>query len=228
MEEKIDSGSPVLNRLLEGGFEKDVITTIFGPAGAGKSTACLMASVYAASLGKKVIYIDTEGGFSATRLGQLAGDADRVIKSILFLRPTDFAGQRKCIGQLRHVVNHKIGLIIVDTITNLYRCERTDDNSALNRDLGKQVSYLLEISRTRSIPVILTNQVYSDFNGGGVRMVGGDIIMYSSKCLIELKSLKSNKRLAILQKHRHIPSREILFEITSSGFSELKDKFRIF
>ncbi len=229
MDEKIDSGSEVLNKLLEGGYEKDIVTTIYGPAGAGKSTACLLAAISVASAGKKVIYVDTEGGFSATRLGQLAGNANEVIRNILFLKPTVFEEQRKCIEQLRSMVNQKIGIIIIDTITNLYRSERSEDNVVLNRELGRQISYLVEISRTKSIPAILTNQVYSDFGEkGSVRMVGGDIISYNSKCLIELKSLHSNKRSALLQKHRHIPSREILFEITNDGFSELKDKFKIF
>ena len=35
-------------------------------------------------------------------------------------------------------------------------------------------------------------------------MVGGDILKYSSKCLIELKNLK-NMKLAVLKKHRSLP-----------------------
>ncbi len=230
MDDMVGSGSDVLNKLLGGGYEKDVVTTIYGPAGAGKSTACLLAAISVASSDKKAIYVDTEGGFSATRLGQLAGNLkNEIISNILFMKPTTFDEQQKCIEKLRVMVNQKIGIIIIDTITNLYRSERSEDNAVLNRELGRQVSYLVEISRTKSIPVILANQVYSDFGEkGGVKMVGGDIISYNSKCLMELKLINSNKRCAILQKHRHIPMKEVFFEITNDGFSELKDKFKLF
>lgn len=228
MDEKVGSGSDVFDRLLDGGYEKDVVTTIYGPAGVGKSTACLLAAIGVASQGKKVIYIDTEGGFSATRLGQLTDRGSKVLSGILFLKPTSFEAQKKCVGQLRVMVNQKVGLVIVDTITNLYRSERTEDNSELNRDLGRQVSYFVEMARSKSIPVILTNQVYSDFDDKKVRMVGGDIIAYGSKCLIELKALHSNKRAVVLQKHRYLPAREAFFEIRNEGFVGLKDKFRLF
>ncbi len=229
MEDKISSGSVVLDKLLEGGYEADIVTTLYGPAGAGKSTACLLAAISVASGGRKVIYIDTEGGFSATRLGQLTPDISAVTKSILFLKPTAFESQKKCIEQLRNMVNQKIGLIVVDTITNLYRSERSSDNVELNRELGRQISSLVEIARGKSIPVLLTNQVYSDFEEKkSVRMVGGDLISYNSKCLIELKTVHSNKRMAVLKKHRHLPQKEVFFEIKHEGFVELKEGFKLF
>ncbi len=227
---KVSSGSDVLDRLLGGGYEKDVVATIYGPAGSGKTTACLMASVSVAMQGKKVIYMDTEGGFSAVRLGQLCREAGKVLPNVLFLKPTTFDEQKKCIGHLRSMISQKIGLVVVDTITNLYRAERADDNSELNRELSKQIAFLVEVARQKSIPVLLTNQVYADFEDRkSVKMVGGDIITYNSKCLIELKPLHGSKRAALLQKHRHLPQNEVLFEIVSDGFAEVKDKgFRLF
>src|SRR3989338_3826200 len=65
---KVSSGSGALDKLLEGGYETDVITTIYGPAGSGKTTTCLLAAVSTATVkenkDKKVVFIDTEGGFS--------------------------------------------------------------------------------------------------------------------------------------------------------------------
>ena len=61
---RVDSGSEVMNDLLDGGFESSVITTIYGGAGSGKTNICLL---FACNLGKKVIWIDTEGSFSIER-----------------------------------------------------------------------------------------------------------------------------------------------------------------
>src|SRR3989338_2483661 len=124
MEEKISTGNEPLDELLNGGYETDAITTIYGPAGVGKTNLSLTAAANMARQGKKVIFIDTEGGFSITRLKQIASDHKKIMEKILFLRPTSFSEQCKDFETLKSIINQKIGLIIVDTITMLYRLER--------------------------------------------------------------------------------------------------------
>lgn len=84
---------------------------------------------------------------------------------------------------------------------------------------------LAEIARKQKIPVILTNQVYHDFLSEedfrkGIKretnIVGGDLLKYWSKCIIELKS-EDRKRKAILLKHRSLPFKELSFEIKDKG-----------
>ena len=53
---RILSGSKVLDLMLGGGYERDVITTIYGPAGSGKTILCLLCTINVARSGKKVIY----------------------------------------------------------------------------------------------------------------------------------------------------------------------------
>ncbi|MBI2664902.1 DNA repair and recombination protein RadB [Candidatus Woesearchaeota archaeon] len=213
----LETGSDKLNEFLAGGYEQSVITTIFGPSGAGKTTACLL-SVIAAAKNGKILFIDTEGGFSTERLKQLSPDYKAVLDKIVFFKPTNFAEQRRCIDSLQDKLPKGIGLIVCDTISSLYRLERGDNNQAVNAELGRQMGKLLEIARKNSIPIILTNQVYADFDDSTkVRMVGGDIITYNSKCLIELSVLHKNKRKATLKKHRSLPEQEIEFEIRQEG-----------
>ena len=81
METKISAGSYDLNKWLYGGYEKDIITTIYGPAGSGKSNFCLLVACSQAKKGNKVIFIDTEGGFSIDRVKQLTGqDYEKVLE----------------------------------------------------------------------------------------------------------------------------------------------------
>ena len=213
----LSTGSESFDRFLEGGYEKSVITTIYGPSGTGKTTTCLISAISASKEGK-VIFIDTEGGFSVERLKQLTKDYDAVLEKIFLLKPTAFAEQKQGIVKLHNAFPKGISLIICDTISALYRVERGEDNKGLNSELGKQVGMLLEIARKNDIPVLLTNQVYADFEDKtNVKMVGGDILSYSSKCLVELKSHHGSKRSAFLRKHRFLPEKEFEFEIKENG-----------
>ncbi|MBI2550535.1 DNA repair and recombination protein RadB [Candidatus Woesearchaeota archaeon] len=226
---RITTGAEVLDNLLEGGYETDVITAVYGPAGSGKTTTCLLAAVSAATAketkDKKIVFIDTEGGFSTERLRQLIGgekELKKALERIMLLKATNFAEQKKYIETLSEQMSSKICLIVCDTISSLYRIERGEDNASLNRELGKQLSVLLTIARTKEIPVVVTTPVYSDFiDKTKVKMVGGDILKYSSKCLIELRINGNGTRTAILAKHRSIPQREIVFRITEKGFEEV-------
>ena len=66
-QEKISTNSP-LDELLDGGIEKRTITQIYGPPGVGKTNICLNIAIGVAKRGKKVVYIDTEGGISVDRI----------------------------------------------------------------------------------------------------------------------------------------------------------------
>ncbi len=225
LENKIPTGSKILNEMLDGGYEKDAITTIYGPAGSGKTVLCLLCSMNIAKSGKKVIYVDTEGGFSIERLRQICSsiswDYKKVLENIMFLKPTSFEEQKKSFEKLKDLVNDKIGLIVVDTIAMLYRLEmgKSEDIPNVNRELGRQIAYLTEIARKSQIPILITNQVYTDFDEKDkVNIVGGDILKYGSKCLIELQITPNSNRRIILRKHRSIqPEKDFLFKIVEGG-----------
>ncbi|MBW2979840.1 DNA repair and recombination protein RadB [Candidatus Woesearchaeota archaeon] len=232
--EKLPSGSKILDKMLDGGYDKDIITTIYGPAGSGKTNLVLLCAINVARNDKKVIYVDTEGSFSLDRLRQIALDYKKILGRMIFLRPTSFDEQKKDFERLKDIVNDKIGLIIIDTIAMLYRIElgTSEDVYEVNRELGKQLSYLSEIARKKQIPVLITNQVYSSFEEKDkVNIVGGDLLKYTSKCLIELQITPSSNRRAILRKHRSIPEeKEILFRIVETGVLGTREGkgFRLF
>jgi DNA repair protein RadB len=223
---KISAGSYDLNKWLFGGYETDVVSVLYGASGTGKTNFCLMAAVSQAKKGNKVIYIDTEGGFSVERVKQLESENfEEVLKNIILLKPTNFSEQKESfkslLKHLKEDSNNSIGLIVVDGMTILYRLDfavaRDNGNKDMqktNSELVEQMRTLAEISRKKEIPVIITNQVYrkDDVNN----MVGGDILRYWGKCLIELVYEKG-KRIAYLRKHRSLPEKEFLFVIDGRG-----------
>ncbi|MEK6891350.1 MAG: DNA repair and recombination protein RadB [Nanoarchaeota archaeon] len=250
---KISTGSYDFNTWLFGGYERDIITTIYGPAGSGKTNFCILVAVSQSKKENKVIFIDTEGGFSIDRLKQIAGDeSEKSMKNILLLKPTNFNEQKKIFDNLLKEINSdsKIGLIIVDSMTMLYRLEIAEEISngansgfskdekikSVNREMAKQLRILAEISRKRNIPVLISNQIYYDFikdkpferfskpttkikDERIARMVGGDLLKYWSKCLIELK-MENGRRTAILQKHRSLPEKRMEFIVLNEGIKK--------
>jgi len=231
---KISSGSYDLNKWLHGGYEEDIVTVIYGGPGSGKTNLCLLAAVSQAKKGNKVIYFDTEGGFSVERVKQIVGKAnggksdkenvEEVLKNILLLNPTNFSEQKKDFDKLARNLKDEATLIIVDSMTLHYRLdladarEKNNENSGdiqkTNSELARQIGILGEIARKRNIPVIVTNQIYNWENG--TKMVGGDILKYWGKCIIELAN-DNGKRTAYLRKHRSLPEKSLSFQIYDGG-----------
>lgn len=235
---RIPTGSKILDKMLDGGYDPDIITTIYGPGGSGKTVICLLCAMKVARTGKRIIYVDTEGSFSVERLKQISNsiniDYKKILNKIAFLRPTTFEEQKKTFEKLKNIITDKVGLIIIDTIAMLYRLEmgKSDNVYSVNRELGKQIGFLSEITRKKHIPVLMSNQVYSDFEDKEkVKIVGGDLLKYGSKCLIELQITPSGNRRAIIRKHRSIrDEKEILYKIVEGGILGTKEGkgFRLF
>ena len=221
---KILSNS-ALDVMLGGGFEKGTITQIFGAPSSGKSNVALSLAVTVAKSDKKVIYIDTEGGISIDRIKQISGeDFSKVANNIIVFEPTNFLEQNDTIKSIDVWLrkNHDdVDLIIVDSAVALYRVDDMK-SSRLNKELGKQMGILSKIARQYDVAVILTNQIYSSYDDEGnndIKAVGGTILQYWSKAIIQLeRGDEINQRIATLKRHRSIPEgKQAIFSITSRG-----------
>ena len=235
MKNKISTGSFDLNKWLGGGYEKEVITMIAGPPGCGKTNMCVLVSCSQAKKGNKIIFIDTEGGFSVERVKQIVGENyEKILENIFLLKPTNFEEQKKCFEKLLKTIKKEhINLIVIDGMAMLYRLElgdavkskKSENIKGINREIAKQMRMLAEISRKQNLPIIITNQVYAEFLSEKdwkkgiereMNIVGGDLFKYWSKCIIELKQ-QGNKRKAVLLKHRSLANKEFSFEIKDKG-----------
>ena len=213
---KLSTGSDLIDELI-GGLEPGVISTAFGSAGSGKSTLCLQAAAVAAAQ-STVIYVDTEGGFSVERLLQIADRS--VLERILVVRPRAMASQKEIFEKIRKD-SKDAGLIIVDSISMLYRMELSSGPiPEAARELASHMALLLEIARDERIPVLITSQVYSAMDGTDrTVMYGGEFMKYASKCLLEFSyDPDSGVRKVALRKHRsRAESKPRSFRISDEG-----------
>ncbi|ABO35294.1 DNA repair and recombination protein RadB [Methanococcus maripaludis C5] len=216
----------MLEELLNGNIEKKTITQIYGPPGVGKTNICILSMLKAIENGKNVVYIDTEGSLSIERIKQLSEqDSDELLKSIIIYEPSSFEEQSEALEKIFFLEN--IGLIVIDGIVSLYRlelCDNINENTKLNRMLGKQISNLLKVARMKNSGILITNQVKDSING--IEPAGGRLLEYWSKSIIKLEKTESIRKLT-LEKHRHAKEGENLrFRIVQNGLEIINKSYQ--
>jgi DNA repair protein RadB len=215
-----------MDDLFDGGVESGAITEFYGEAGTGKTTLCLQLTRNCVEDKKKVIFIDTEG-VSLDRLKQICGSETKfksVTKEILFFEPYSLEEQSEVVDKSLKLVESqaKIGLVVLDSATLFYRIALGSENeSSARRGLAKQIVDLLSLARKKDLPVILTNQVYTDIENNTFNPIGGHLLHHNAKAIIKLERLENGLRKAIIMKHRSLAeNNECLFLLTNKGVED--------
>jgi len=218
--DRLKSGSSGLDKLLGGGYERKVITQFYGEPGSGKSTFCVLALASAIEAGDEVIYIDSEG-FSMERFRQIAGEnATSLGEKVFLYEPVDFSQQTVIIGNVDQVLrNRRVGLLILDSATGLYRTELDKDWESVQQ-LTKQMVILLGYAKRYNLAVVITNQVFFDRKTSDYTGLGGTGLAHISKGIVKLDR-GVPCRTATLMKHRSLPEgSKFRFIMTSDGVQE--------
>jgi len=228
-------------RSLMGNIELKAITNFYGTPGTGKTNLCLLAAVDCIRKGGRVVFIDTEGGFSLERLKQIVpNDYEKILRNIELVEPKNLKEQTEIV---KEVAKREPDLVILDSSVALYRVEcaetkETTDNKnkkyeldsimGANRELSKQLSILSALARERNIPVIITAHAFKSWGNGTYDIVGGDPIRYWSKSIIYLeKTGKTSERKATIMKHRSLPEgSSVKFMLVQEGIKP--SGFKIF
>ena len=218
----IKTGSSALDALIGGGINEKLLTQVYGPAGSGKTNICLSTAYNAVKNNKTVLFIDTEGSFNQTRLEQICGkETQHVLENTILYTISSFEQQGKTVREITNS-KKKIDFIIIDSFTALYRLEKNDETyQEANRELGKQIALLLNYAQKNEIPILLTNQVYTNIDTDKTEPVGGDILKYGTKIILELKHANNGYRQAILKRHAFKKENQSMeFEIAEKGLKD--------
>jgi len=223
----IPTGSISLDRLLAGGFPPDGVSLIYGQAETGKSTLAIQCAVNCARRGYNSLFIDADGTFSSERLSQIADyDYEKISPLLIIIKPTTFQEQIKTFDHLEKIMTKKFVLIVVDTITSLYRLELEDPKEAysLNRELNRQLAILTQISKTCGIAALVTSHVRSIPLGGRVEIqpVATRVLNYWSDVVLDLQQTGQTRVIKVLrEKHPKIAGTGFCFvKIERTGMSD--------
>jgi len=119
------------------------------------------------------------------------------------MRPSDFREQTTVIDQLTDYVTKSFGLIVVDTVTSIYRLKVAESPSKtfeLNRELNRQLANLAQVAKTQKIAVLVTSQVHSalDKVPVSVEPVATRVLKFWADTVIAMKPTENSQVIKLI------------------------------
>ncbi|MHA1146946.1 MAG: hypothetical protein ACTSR8_01745 [Promethearchaeota archaeon] len=226
-----------LNELIDTNTPIEGIISVWGDFGVGKTTFALQSAINNAELQKSVIYIYSKPNFPSEkvyRLLQVNNEqmAKEILDNIIFIQSLDLNDLNTIIFNLEFLILNNIknrdkiiDLIIIDSITDLYRIELDrfdkDRNVKLNLQLNQILANLFYINETYSIEVLLTNEVSRKEEEGSSHEVqsGGKVMDYWTKYVLKISRTEElNKRLIYFSRSPDEDKIEIIANLKENGF----------
>ena len=213
--------------LLGGGFPLRQISLLYGEASTGKTILSMHCALEMARKDFRVFYVDADQSFSVHRLERLIRGAEEAEKIVVF-RPEDFRDQVEIVENLENVLTKTPALIVVDSITGLYRADNGGSEKifARNRELNRQLAHLNSLAARYTLWVLLTGQVHSTPAGGEwlVEPVATRTLKHWSDLILRLRQTpKTDVRDCILEKRNgvEVSGDHSLFRISEDGIEDV-------
>lgn len=229
MLQKIPTNCEALDRILEGGFSIGEVSLIYGEEDTAKTTLAMQCAINCARLGYKTLFIDCDGTFSIERLAQLALDLERIAELIILSKPGDFSEQTMIIDRLPDYLTKNFGLVVVDTLTSLYRvkvAENPERVFELNRELNRQMAWLAQTAKTHKVAIIVVSQVTSvvDESFDNVMPVANRVLKFWADAIIAMKSTGNQRviKAQVERKNRKETGGVCYLRIEETGLCSIK------
>ena len=192
---------------------KEGITSLWGDFGVGKTTLSLQtANIYALNK-KKVLYIYTKPNLPFKKISAVfENNLEDVLERIIFIHATNFDDIFNFIFNLEFVVlndlktkNVTFNLIIIDSITDLYRLELNSEkkgkNIILNYRLNQLLANLVNLEQKYEISILIVNENSRRTQEGQTFEVesGGNVMQYwvTNSIKIERTDIANNRRFVL-------------------------------
>ncbi|RLI58744.1 MAG: hypothetical protein DRO93_09350 [Candidatus Thorarchaeota archaeon] len=185
------SGISSLDSVMGGGLREGAFTHVYGEAASGKSTLGLVFVRAALLTGIGTIILNPETSSPIERLEQIVGKPfEEVADSVRIIVPKTFEEQGHIIEDLELYLRDNTRLIMVDTLTKLYRVslEDRERNYEAHRELNRQAGILKGIVKLRGLFLLVLNQVRGRIATGqhDFEPVAASIMDYWSDCTIRM------------------------------------------
>ncbi|MDA3813203.1 MAG: DNA repair protein RadA [Candidatus Cloacimonetes bacterium] len=215
-QQRTKSGISEFDGTLGGGIIPGMVVLIGGEPGIGKSTLMLQVSDQLAHQGKSVLYISGEESEEQIKLRsqRLGCNSDN-----LFLYcTTDFEE----IAQT--IFNTEPGIVIIDSIQSMYLSTMESAPGSVSQ-LRECTGFFTRIAKQKNIPIFLIGHVTK----GGI-VAGPKIIEHMVDTVLYFEGETQNQfKILRATKNRFGSTNEIgIFEMRSTGLSEVKDPSQLF
>lgn len=233
---KITTGNKDFDELIGGGVETNAITEAYGKFASGKSQLGFQLAVDVqlpkgkGGLGGGVLFIDTEGTFRPERIEAIAKDKGLdpqvALDNISVVRATTTEQQILTVERADKLITEKnIKLIIVDSLTSLFRSEFMGRGALGERQqkLNAHIHKLQMLADKFNLAVYITNQVMDNpgiMFGDPTTPIGGNVLAHAATTRLYLRKSKEEKRIIRLVDSPNQPEGECVVKITPSGIKE--------
>ena len=233
---RITTGSKDLDELIGGGVETNAITEAYGKFSSGKSQIAFQLAVNVqipkekGGMSGAALFIDTEGTFRPERIAEIAKAAGLDIKATLeniYVVRTVTTDQQILTAERadKLIQEHNIKLIIVDSLTSLFRSEFLGRGALGERQqkLNSHIHRLQTLADKYNIAIYVTNQVMDNpgiMFGDPTTPIGGNVLAHAATTRLYLRKSKEEKRIVRLVDSPAMPEGECIIKVTPDGIKD--------
>ena len=188
------SGISVLDNIL--GDIASGLMVVYGDAASGKTTLSLQYSISVLKSKGRILFISTENELFIDRLCNMI-DNEKLLDKMELIIVRNFDVQNLIILNLliKQDIAKYYNLLVVDSLTALYRLASYTDEKALNK-LNMQLAILSSLSK--QLPVIVTSQVRGEEEG--FEILARSIMRYWADYIIKLEIVEEGLRKLTIEK----------------------------
>jgi len=215
-QQRTKSGISEFDGALGGGIVQGMVVLIGGEPGIGKSTLMLQVSDQLAYQGKNVLYVSGEESQEQIKLRSQRLDCSS--DNLFLYCATDFEEVAQTI------FNTEPDIVIIDSIQSMYLNSLESAPGSVSQ-LRECTGFFTRIAKQRNIPIFLIGHVTK----GGI-VAGPKIIEHMVDTVLYFEGETQNQfKILRATKNRFGSTNEIgIFEMLSTGLSEVKDPSQLF
>ncbi len=212
-EERIDTRSDELNRVLGGGLVPGSVVLIGGEPGIGKSTLLLQMAL---SLdGTRILYVSGE---ESNRQIKMRADRVGINNPECYILNETFTGEI-----FKHIEELKPAMVIIDSIQTLYT-DMLDSSAGSISQIRETAAELQRFAKTSNIPVLLIGHITKDGS-----LAGPKLLEHMVDTVIQFEGDRHyGFRILRTIKNRFGSASELgIFEMQSGGLREVSNPSEI-
>ncbi|XP_052544586.1 DNA repair protein RAD51 homolog 4 isoform X1 [Tympanuchus pallidicinctus] len=184
----LPTGSPSLDQLLDAGLYTGEVTELAGAPGSGKTQVCLsIAASVSLGLRQHVVFLDSTGGFTASRLYQMlqsrVEDKEEQLEAlqrVQVIRVFDIYEMLRALHEVRDCLSQQVEssagplkAVLIDSVSAVLSPllgGRQSEGLAIMMQLARELKTL---AKEFSVAVLVTNQVTRDSSTGALKSALG-------------------------------------------------------